>query len=191
MSSKDKDNSENIIDFKSFKIMPNSIKHQNRYLPPQKNSSSKNKNKSIKEKRPNKIRDIRKIEDTGVPIGVTEAEINSAIKSINLEKNIPKRFSPIKDNLINYDNSKFEKYDIEQIRYELMKDYSNIQPNIGDGFLQRMQFDSLKRKSKNEKVNELIEKNRYRLNEEEGEKVFNRLIDDANRRLLEKKRKKL
>ena len=72
-----------------------------------------------------------------------------------------------------------------------MKDYSNIQPNIGDGFLQRMQFDSLKRKNKDEKVNELVEKNRYKIDEEEREKVFNRLIDDANRRLLKKKEKEI
>ena len=60
-----------------------------------KNSSSKSKNKSIKEKSPNYIRNLKKIEDTSFPIGVTGAEINTAVKNINLGQNIPKRFSPI------------------------------------------------------------------------------------------------
>ena len=76
---------------------------------------------------------------------------------------MPKRYSPIRD-LKNYDNRKFDKYDVEQIRYELNKDYSNLQPNIDNGFLQRMQFDSLKRKKRNEKVNELVEKQKYKIN---------------------------
>ena len=154
-------------------------------------SNSKRKNKSIKEKEksPNYIRNLKKIEDTAVPIGVTEAEINTAVKSINLGQNIPKRFTPIKDELIKFDNSKFAKYDIAQLRYELNKDYSNIHPDKENGFLQRMQFDSLKRKNKQDKINELVEKNKYKVNELEREKVFHRLMEDANRRILEKKEK--
>ena len=96
-----------------------------------------------KTKRNSNKRDFRRIEDTGVSLDITADEINNAIKSKNIGKNIQKRFKPIKDNLKNYDNSKFEKYDTEQIRYELIRDFSNIRPDIGNGFLRRMQFDSL------------------------------------------------
>ena len=178
-------NRNNIIDFKSFKKEKKANLTMNNNKSPSmldKNSSFKRQkeNKSIREKSPNYIRNIKKIEDTAVPIGVTEAEINTAVKSINLGQNIPKRFTPIKDELIKYDNSKFAKYDIAQLRYELNKDYSNIHPDKDNGFLQRMQFDSLKRKNKQDKINELVEKNKYKINEEEREKVFNRLMEDAN-----------
>ena len=179
-----------IMDFNSFKQnnQTNSLNKDKRNNSYERNkSASVQKNKIIKDKNVNNI----KVKDTGVPLGVIEAEINSGVKSINLGQNIPKRFSPIKDNLIKYDNSKYEKYDIQQIKYELMKDYSNIQPKTGEGFLQRMQFDTLKRKNKDEKINELLEKNKPKINKEEGEKAFKRLIEDANRRQNEKKGKEL
>ena len=102
--------------------------------------------------------------------------------------NMPKRYSDIKNDLINFDKSKFEKYDTEQIRYDLIKDYSFIHAEKDDNFLERMQFDFLKRKNKEKKLNELVEKNknRYKLNEEKRKKTFNRLIEDANRRIIMK-----
>ena len=83
------------------------------------NASSKRKFIMPKTKRNSNKRDFRRIEDTGVSLDITADEINNAIKSKNIGKNIQKRFKPIKDNLKNYDNYKFEKYDTEQIRYEL------------------------------------------------------------------------
>ncbi len=133
---------------------------------------------------------MKKIEDTAVPIGVTEAELNKAIKIKNIGRNMEKRFSPIKNDIIKYDNSKFEKYDIDQIRYNLIKDYSNLQSNKENGFLQRMQFDSLKRKNQNEKLNELVEKKKYKIKEDEKKKC---LIDYKKTHIeefLKKRRKK-
>ena len=107
-------------------------------------------------------------------------------------KNSKKRHSEINDELYNFDNSKFEKYDTEQIRYNLIKDYSYTHPendkNQNNNFLERMKYDSLKRKNKETKLNELFEKNKnkYKLNESERTKTFNRLIDDANRRIIMK-----
>ena len=46
-------------------------------------------------------------------------------KGFFIEKTI---YTNIKDDLINFDNSKFEKYDTEQYRYGLIKDYSFIHP---------------------------------------------------------------
>ena len=190
---KRKENSENIIDFKIFKkdnsernfyfINPNSRLYNSNQKQNSKRKESAKKNKQ------NNIRKFRRMEvddDRGVPLGVTEAEINLAMKNKEFGKNIQKRFSPIQDNLINFDNSKFAKYDTEQIRYGLIKDYSNIRPNKDDKFLQRMQFESLKRKNQDEKINELVEKNKHKINEAELERTFNRLVDDANRRFIEK-----
>ena len=190
---KRKENSENIIDFKIFK-KDNSERNFNLINSNSRlyNSNQKQKSKrkeSEKKNKQNNIRKIRRMEvddDRGVPLGVTEAEINLAMKNKEFGKNIQKRFSPIQDNLINFDNSKFAKYDTEQIRYGLIKDYSNIRPNKDDKFLQRMQFESLKRKNQDEKINELVEKSKHKINEAELEKTFNRLVDDANRRFIEK-----
>ena len=116
-------------------------------------------------------------------------EMENKIKStLNKEaiKKINKRYSNINDELINFDNSKFEKYDTEQIRYGLIKDYSFIHPEKSETFLERMEFDYYKRKNKDKKINELVEqnKNRYKLNESERKKTFNRLNEDANRRII-------
>ena len=103
-------------------------------------------------------------------------------------KKMPKRHSNIKDELIHFDKSKFEKYDTEQIRYDLIKDYSFIHAEKDNDFLERMQFDFLKRKNKEKKINEFVEKNKnkYKLNEMERKKTFNRLIEDAKRRIVTK-----
>ena len=131
-----KDNSERVFNFKNFKENFNN-KNNN-----ESNSKSKRK-KSANKVKQNNIRKIRRVDDDdrGVPIGVTEAEINLALENKEFGKNFQKRFSPIKDNLINFDNSKFAKYDTEQIRYGLIKDYSNIRPNKDDKLMQRMQIE--------------------------------------------------
>ena len=174
-----KDNSERIFNFKNFK---DRLYNNNELNPKSKKKESANKDKQ------NNIRKIRRVDDDdrGVPLGVTEAEINLAMKNKEFGRNFQKRFSPIKDNLINFDNSKFAKYDTEQIRYGLIKDYSNIRPNKDDKFLQRMQFESLKRKNQAEKINELAEKSKPKIDESELKETFNRLVDDANRRFIQK-----
>ena len=188
-----KDNSENMVDFKifkkdksaraiNFKNFKERLNNNNELNPKSKKKESANK------KRKDNIRKIKRvdIDDRGVPLGVTEAEINLAMKNKEFGKNFQKRFSPIQDNLINFDNSKFAKYDTEQIRYGLIKDYYNIHPNKDDKFLQRMQFESLKRKNQAEKINELVEKSKHKIDEAELKETFNRLVDDANRRFIEK-----
>ena len=68
------------------------------------------------------------------------------------------------------------------MRYRLIKEYSNIKPNKENGFLGRMTFYSLKERIRQENINELCEKNKYKINELERKMAFNRLIEDANRR---------
>ena len=116
-----------------------------------------------------------------------EKKVNLALNNGG-NKNLIKRHSYINDNKKNFDNSKFEKYNTEKMRYELIKDYSFIHPEINENFLERMEFDLMKRKNKETKLNEFVEKNKnkYKLNENKRNKAFNRLIEDANRRNIMK-----
>ena len=130
------------------------------------------------------IKSKRKMDKLNI-MNEMENKIKSALNKEASKKN-KKRYSNINDELINFDNSKFEKYDTEQIRYGLIKDYSFIHPEKSENFLERMEFDYYKRKNKEKKINELVEqnKNRYKLNESERKKTFNRLNEDANRRII-------
>ena len=62
-----------------------------------------------------------------------------------------------------------------------MKDYSQLYINKDDKFLNRMKFDVYKRQSKKERIKKLMEQNKIKINEVQRIKVFNRLIEDANR----------
>ena len=135
-------------------------------------SPTKSKNKEIK-----KIKKKLKIINIPIPNNIIETEINLALK--NKIINIPKHHSP-------KNNSKYDKINNEEMRYNLMKEYSNIKPEKEKGFLRRMQFYSLKKNKRQENINKLIEKNKYKLNESERNITFNRLITDANRRITKR-----
>ena len=79
--------------------------------------------------------------------------------------------------------NKFENYNDELKRYYFNKKYSNFHINTDENFLERMQFDIYKRQIKEERLNNLVEQNKVKIEEEERIKAFNRLIEDANRRL--------
>ena len=145
------------------------------------NDYSSFKDNKMKQKK--KEKRYRKIKNENVPDRVIETEINLAIKN---KINFPKDFSPIKDKSIKFNNSKYEKFNTDQMRYDLMKEYSNLKPNKENGFLRRMQFYSLKRKKNLENINKLIEKNKFKLEKSERDKTFNRLIEDAHRRTIQK-----
>ena len=186
---KSKDNSTDaIINIKNRKSskLKNNYKNNKTFAIEKENSIISSKSQMVKKKRPNTLRGLRKNDDNLAPKEVTEAEINLAIENENIGKNIQKRFSPINNNLINFDNSKFAKYDTEQIKYGLIKGYANIHPEKDNSFLQRMQFEAIKRKNKDMKINELLEKskNKYKIKESQREKAFDRLVNDANRRLI-------
>ena len=83
---------------------------------------------------------------------------------------------------LNQINSAFDNYDLQKLTYSLIKDYSLIQINKDEKFLDRMKFDIYKRQSKDERINKLIEENKKKIDEVERIKTFNRLIEDANRR---------
>ena len=93
------------------------------------------------------------------------------------------RVSKAKTTLSNYDNSKYENYNLEKMRYDFLKKYSYIHVDKDENFLNRMKFDIFKRQSKEEKINALIEQNKAKIDEDERVSTFNRLISDANRRI--------
>jgi hypothetical protein len=72
--------------------------------------------------------------------------------------------------------------------YNLCKEYSHIKV-VNDGtFMQRMTFDNYKRQTKDKRLKKMLEKNRAKIVESEKIKTFNRLIEDANRRLEAKEK---
>ena len=77
----------------------------------------------------------------------------------------------------------FNHYDIQQLSYDLVKEYSHVRIDKDEEFMQRMLFDTFKRHTKDERLEKLIDKNRIRMDEGERIKTFNRLIIDANRRI--------
>ena len=79
---------------------------------------------------------------------------------------------------------KFQSFNETQKKYDLEKIYSSL--HLSDdsyNFMQRTEFDVYKRQTKEEKLNNLIEQNKIKINEEQRIKAFNRLIQDANRRI--------
>ncbi len=52
--------------------------------------------------------------------------------------------------------------------------------------MERLNFDVFKRQTKNKRVEEMIKSQKVKINEDNRLKTFNRLINDANRRLQSK-----
>lgn len=77
----------------------------------------------------------------------------------------------------------FNQYDLQQLSYDLQKEYSHLRLDKNESFIERMNFDIFKRQTKEERLEKLIERNKVKIDEEERIKTFNRLIEDANRRL--------
>lgn len=79
--------------------------------------------------------------------------------------------------------SKFDNFDVQQLTYSIMKDYSQLKINKDENFMERMKFDIYKRQIKEYRINQLVDQNKLKLDETERIKAFNRLIEDANRRI--------
>lgn len=93
------------------------------------------------------------------------------------------RATKSRSTLPNFDTSKFDNYNLEQMRYDLLKDYSYLHINKDEEFLNRMQFDIYKRQFREDRINKLVEQSKAKIDEDERIKAFNRLILDANRRI--------
>ena len=73
---------------------------------------------------------------------------------------------------LNQINSAFDNYDLQKLTYSLIKDYSLIQINKDEKFLDRMKFDIYKRQSKDERINKLIEENK-KINQDKENLMLN------------------
>jgi hypothetical protein len=82
-----------------------------------------------------------------------------------------------------YQNKNYEKFDLKSLEYELIKEYVHTKIPLKESFMQRMLFDVFKRQTKDKRLKNVIEKNKLKLSEFERVQAFNRLIEDANRRL--------
>lgn len=77
----------------------------------------------------------------------------------------------------------YENYDLTNLNYDLVKEYSHLKIDKNEEFMKRMLFDIFKRQTKGERLEKILEKNKVKLNENDRIKTFNRLIEDANRRI--------
>ena len=154
---------------------PNSIPIvlENQTFSNPKNQSGKKNQNEIKSNRNNMFLNERTTINHNI-----NTNLNSNNNSITIT-----RASKAKTTIPNYDSSKFDNYNIEQLRYNIFKEYSNIPIDRDKDFLNRMQIDIYKRQKKEDTINRLIEQNKVKIDEDERIKAFNRLIIDANRRI--------
>jgi hypothetical protein len=82
----------------------------------------------------------------------------------------------------------FSKYDVQKLSYEISKEYSMIKIPKEKKFQERMEFYTLKKQIKDKKLEELVNQHKVKIPEDEKQNVFNKLIDDCNRRNEVKKR---
>ena len=75
--------------------------------------------------------------------------------------------------------NRFSKYDINNLYYIMNKEYSKVQFNDSD-FLTRMKNYSSKKLLRERTINELVNKNKPKISENESLRVFNHLIEDTN-----------
>ncbi len=99
--------------------------------------------------------------------------------SVNPKTNLSKQNSL--NNILTNNQNNIQ--DSNELTFSIMKDYSQLNINKDEQFLNRMQFDVNKRQYKNERIKKLIEQNKIKINEVQRIKAFNRLIEDANRRI--------
>ena len=156
-----------------FKLKSNNIKPNiNPQFKDSKNFQSVSEPNTVSLSKPN-INNINHFNNNN-----TKNNQNTNNNSITLS-----RVSKAKTALSYYNNSKFENYNLEKMRYNFLKDYSYIHVDKTENFMKRMQFDIHKRQLKEDRINALIEQNKVKIDEDERISAFNRLISDANRRL--------
>ena len=122
------------------------------------------------------------IQSSDIQNNKNDKQSNNIKNNINNSKNHNQRKNRQNNSNLNQIYSAFDNYDLQKLAYSLVKDYSLIQINKDEKFLDRMKFDIYKRQSKDERINQLLEENKKKIDEVERIKTFNRLIEDANRR---------
>ena len=111
-------------------------------------------------------------------------ELNNYSQRINMSINKSKI---IQNRSKSANSSHSKKYcytvsDINHLQYELIKHFDQVKYSNHE-FLHRMMFDIYKRQTKEERFNKFIESNKVCASEIDRLETFNRLINDANRRI--------
>ncbi len=86
--------------------------------------------------------------------------------------------------IIEYEGKNYEQYNVQQKVYEFVKNHDRLRISKDDGdFMKRMLLDVFIRQTKEKRLQQLVEKSKVKMDESERIKTFNRLIEDANRRM--------
>ena len=121
---------------------------------------------------------------------------NSNLKQIEEQKRNKKGFkknlSKLKDEIevkknISNKLNKYEQYNTETLAYEALKNYSHCKPKEKQ-FLKRMEFYSVKKQTEEKIIDLMVNKAKRKIPENEKIIIFNRLIEDSNRRAEAKNR---
>ena len=116
---------------------------------------------------------------------INNSKFEDEINENNKEKSRTKTSSSLeKSNKIFIKDAKGE----EQLRFEFMKEYTKKGTNNDNNFLRRMHNDIDKRKNMEKIMDKFIEQTKFKIKEPEKIKVFNRLIEDTNRRYESKEK---
>ena len=114
-----------------------------------------------------------------------EPNIQIQNKKNNDEKKLrPKTSNEVESNQIQIKDIAEE----EQLRFDFQREYKKYRTDRNKVFLERMTDDINKRKKMEEAMDKFIKKSKLKKNEEDKIIIFNRLIEDTNRRFDEKEK---
>ena len=130
-----------------------------------------------------KIKSRNEIKEIQIKSNTKSRSVNKINKLSNTTKyNNTSQLSRSQTTLNNINTYKFENFNRQNQFYEFQKTYLNLHPDINYTFIERMEFDVVKRHIKEKEINRLIDENTFRIEEEKRAQTFNRLYNDANRR---------
>jgi len=149
-----------------------------------------NQKKLMIEKARRELQEIRDREESGIKEKNKEntsedeaVENNRDCKITGRSKSAKRKYNYIKHLKLDEITKKYEKFNIEELSYRVVREYSNIKLKEQQTFMKRMDFDVEKRHAKDKRVDEMIREQQVKIQEESRVKTFNRLIDDSNRRI--------
>jgi hypothetical protein len=114
-----------------------------------------------------------------------QTDNNAIFQNISLDKDCSNVNTKLhKTSKSVYEPRKIQQYNIDGSIYDFVKTQDKIKIGKDDGnFMKRMVLDVFIRQTKDNRVNELLEKRKITIDESDKVKTFNRLIEDANRRM--------
>ena len=102
--------------------------------------------------------------------------INNSCKIIKSNENLKKLKPKFSKSISFIPLNKYECHNIEKLKYDLTKDYNQLHVNKDENFMERMKFDIYKRQIREERINNLIEKNKIKIDEENRIDVDDNII---------------